>query len=59
MQFMCLMQVVYSKDKGLQSLNQKRCWCNYKRRLVLQRGLQGEAVKGEEHPKYSNLKNPG
>lgn len=38
-QFMCLMQVVYSKDKGLQSLNQKWCWCNYKHRLVLQRGL--------------------
>lgn len=38
-QFMCWMQVVYSKDKGLQSLNQKWCWCNYKHRLVLQRGL--------------------
>lgn len=42
---MCLMQVVYSKDKGLQSLNQKRLWCNYKCRLVWQSGCRERLSK--------------
>lgn len=48
--------VVYSEDKDSESLNQKRCWHNYKHKLALQRGLQGEVVRGKKHPQYINPK---
>lgn len=50
--------VVYSEDKGSESLNQKQCWHNYKQKRVLQRGLQGDVVRERECLKYINLKNP-